>query len=278
MTPTRKGRPSHTIIFTLVGLALAAAFAVGLQARESANGAGRLYGYTMVNGPTSPECGFQYVDLEAKGSVVALERGRADADNDDRAAVIELSQPFELYQTPVRSLVVSGNGYLAVADSLGQDDGTDYSNDCGLPVQADNPRASHNRIYVYHDDLRPQQGGQMRQAYFPSCPRASAAGAPEACTVVEWNRFERVEPIPSSRPLRVQAVMYHASQSVALQYASLDDSQGSQATVGLQGFDGRAATEASCNRGRQVAAGQAVCFFDPRHPPAQRLASRPGRD
>lgn len=267
MTLPRKTRSSQPIIATLVCLALAAAFAVGLQARERANSKDRLYGYTVLDGGSSPSCGFDYIDMAASGRPLALRSGRADADSDDRAGVVKLAEPFELYQTPIRSLVVSGNGYLAVAESLEQEDGTDFSNDCGLPVRADNPAASQNRIYVYHDDLRPQQGAEVLQAYFPTCPRASASGLAEACTVVEWNGFERVEPIRSTRPLRMQAVMYHASQAIALQYASVDDSQAGQATIGLQGFDGRTATEAGCNRRHQVASGQAMCFFDPRHRP-----------
>ena len=112
----------------------------------------------------------------------------------------------------------------------------------------------------------------MATRFVSGHPRPSLSPSPESCTVVEWNRFERAEPIPSTRPLRVQAVMYHASQAIALQYASVDDSQASQATIGVQGFDGRAATQAGCNVRRQVAAGQAVCFFDPRHRPSERIA------
>lgn len=272
MTFPGKGRSSQPIIATLACLAFAAAFAVGLQARERANNANQLYGYKLLEGPASPSCSFEYINLASTASTVVLDRSRADAAIDDQAALVALVEPFELYQTPVGSLVVSGNGYLAAANSLHEEDGTDFSNDCGLPVRADNPAASQNRIYVYHDDLRPQRGAHVRQAHFTDCPRRSASGAPESCTVIEWSRFERAEPIPSTRPLRMQAVMYHASQAIALQYDSVDDSQASQATIGLQGFDGRTATEAGCNRRKRVVPGQALCFFDPRHPPAEPTA------
>jgi hypothetical protein len=69
-------------------------------------------------------------------------------------------------------------------------------------------------------------------------------------------------------------VLYHASHEIALQYASVDDSKGAQATVGLQGFDGRAGRQAACNRGGQVQPGRAVCFYDPRQrPDRQALAA-----
>ncbi|WP_146910278.1 hypothetical protein [Arenimonas daejeonensis] len=81
--------------------------------------------------------------------------------------------------------------------------------------------------------------------------------------MIEWNGFERAGPIPSTVPLVAQAVLYHDSHEIALQYASVDDSLGGQATVGLQGLDGRAARTLGCNAPRLVRARQAVCFFDP---------------
>ena len=62
--------------------------------------------------------------------------------------------------------------------------------------------------------------------------------------MVEWSGFERAGPLHSSQPLHAQAVLYHGSHEIALQYASVDDSRGGQATIGLQGFNGRAAREA----------------------------------
>lgn len=260
-------RQYNSLRWQLAGLVAAAAIAVGLQARESAQGTDALYGYTVVDSGGAGACGYDYIDLGARGQAVALEPGQSAAASDDRAGLVPLAQPFELYQSPAESLVASGNGYLAVAGSLDQEDGSDFSNDCDLPVLADNANASQDRIYVYHDDLRPQAGGGIRQAHFPDCPRPAAWGGPQACTVVEWRGFERAGPIPSSQPLRAQAVLYHRSQEIALQYASVDDSHAAQATIGLQGFGGRVAKQAACNDRRRVAARQAICFFDPRHRP-----------
>lgn len=260
------------LLFKLLGLTLAAAVAVGLQARERSMQSDNLYSYAVAESPADATCGFDYIELGDAARPLPLRSGHARADADDGGAVVVLRQPFELYQSPVRSLVVSGNGYLAAADSLAVEDGSDFSNDCTLPARADNPSASQNRIYVYHDDLRPQAGGAVRQDYFDTCPRMAASGAPEACTVVEWDRFERASPVPSTQPLQVQAVLYHRTHEIALQFGSMDDSRGAHATIGLQGFDGRTARLASCNSARQPASRQAVCFFDPRHRPGQRLA------
>ena len=170
MTLLLQGRPTRPLLITLICLVLAAAFAVGLQARERASNQERIYRYTVLDTPSSQACRFDYIDLGEDTPALPLLPGRAGAAADDGATLVTLAEPFELYQTPVQALVVSGNGYLAAADSLAQDDGTDFSNDCSLPERADNPAASHNRIYVYHDDLRPQRGGEVRQRYFPACP------------------------------------------------------------------------------------------------------------
>lgn len=274
LLPNRNTRPhgdltARSLARTLAVLLAGAALAVGLQAREGAHA--NFYAYGLSSSEDGDLCDYDFVSLDAVGQPVPMSAGPGAA-GDDRGAVVLLGQPFEFYQSLSHSLVVSDNGYLAVADTLEREDGSDFSNDCGLPVLADNQAASQNRIYVYHDDLRPQPEGGLRQAWFPACPRAAGSGRPEACTVIEWNRFERAGPIPSTVPLVAQAVLYHDSHEIALQYASVDDSQGSQATVGLQGFDGRTARQASCNAPRQIKARQAVCFFDPRRRPAAAIA------
>jgi hypothetical protein len=255
------------LVIKLMGLTVAVVVAVGLQASERSSHKSDLYGYALSNSAHSPSCAYEFVDLDETGQELTLVAGHPRAAADDRAALLTLARPFELYQSPAQTLVVSENGYLALADSLKVEDGSDFSNDCSLPIRPDNPSATPNRIYVYHDDLRPRADSSVRQAYFTACPRNSAAGTPEPCTVVEWNGFERTGPIPSTQPLRAQAVLYHDSHEVALQYASVDDSAAAQATIGLQGFDGRTARQASCNTRGRVGASQAICFHDPRRPP-----------
>ena len=268
-----------SLMLRLFGLALAAAIAVGLQAGERASGGADLYGYALVDSDLGPTCRYDYVDLGEGADVLALAPGHPAAASDDLAAVLPLAEPFEFYQLPNQALVVSANGYLAAAASLEAEDGSDFSNDCSLPARADNATAVQDRVYVYHDDLRPQPGGSIRHAYFPTCPRPSADGVAEACTVVEWNRFERATALQSSQPLRAQAVLYHASHGIAMQYASVDDSRAAQATIGLQGLDGRTARQAGCDLPDRVKPRQAVCFFDPRHRPAgaRRAVARAGQ-
>lgn len=261
-------RDRASLLLKLFGLALAAAIAVGLQASERANGDADLYGYALVDSELGPACAYDYIDLGEDAQALALVPGHPAAASDDLAAVLPLAEPFEFYQLANEALVVSANGYLAAASSLASEDGADFSNDCSLPARADNARAVQDRIYVYHDDLRPQAGGEIRHAYFPACPRAGATDRAEPCTVVEWNRFERATALQSSQPLRAQAVLYHHSHAIALQYASVDDSRAAQATIGLQGLDGRTARQVGCDLQDAVQPRQAMCFFDPRHRPS----------
>lgn len=249
----------------LVAILLATIFAVTLQAQERLSASRDLYGYTQFETPQPGYCHFNYVDLDSSGTPLVMVPGHPSAEPDDRAAVLTLQTPLELYQVPVQSLVVSENGYLAVADGFEQEDGADFSNDCPLPALPDNARASLDRIHVYHDDLRAQAGGNVRHAYFPTCPRVSDTGAREACTVVEWNGYEQMTPLPSMSPLRAQVVLYHGSHQIAMQYDSVDDSGGQSATIGLQGIEARTAKMAGCNTPNKAVAKRAICYFDPRY-------------
>lgn len=259
MTTSRR-----TLTLQLAGLGCSVALAVGLQAHETAD-AGENHRYAATRSGTSPACGYDYIELGAAARTLTL-KPRPGAEPDDGAASLKLMRPFTLFGVEHGALVVSANGYLAAAASLDAEDGSDFGNDCPLPHVADNAVATQDRIYVYHDDLRPRRdsGGQVRVAFFHDCPRAPAGDRREACTVVEWNGFERSGPLLSTQPLRAQAVLYHDSGQIVMQYASVDDSRGSSATIGLQGRGGLVASTSTCNEPESVRARQAVCFASPR--------------
>ena len=235
----------RTLVGMLAALAAATALAVGLQAHEGVDGGRSLYRYTVLRSDASPACEYRYIELGPAGRTLSMQAAPG-AEADDGGVLLTLERPFELYQTRHPSLVVSANGYLAAASTLDVDDGGDFSNDC---------------------PLRRDGGGQVRHAYFPTCPRDGGGTQPEGCTVIEWNGYERSGPLLSTQPLRAQAVLYHDTLQVAMQYATLDDSRAASATIGLQGFGGRSASAAGCDAVDTVRARRAVCFFDPRHTP-----------
>src|SRR6185436_12715077 len=121
------------------------------------------------------------------------------------------------------------------------------------------------RVYVYHADLDgAPNGGSMYAQYYVSCPRASESGVREACTVLQWKNWAL---LGQSGALDVQAVLYHATYEIALQYSGLDASQGNSATVGIQGPNATSGVAYGCGGSRPVQAGKAVCYFAPRYPP-----------
>jgi hypothetical protein len=249
---------------------LALIFSTVAHARDA--GSFDRYGYLNYES-SSAQCGYQYVDASG-GNLLGLTPASAMAPaSDDGAALLTLAMPFELYGVSGNALIASSNGYLAAADDLAREDGGDFSADCPLPAIADNVAATQSRIYVYHADLDGAPNtGSMFSRYFPSCPRTSDSGIDEACTVVQWQNWAlRGQP----GALDMQAVLYHATFEIALQYQALDASSGSTATIGTQSDNATSGNALGCAGSRSMAPATALCIFDPRFPPgSQGIADR----
>lgn len=242
--------------------ALAMAGSVSAQPREASSF--DHYGYQARFGD-SAQCPYEYVDAGG-GDLLTLTAASANAPaSDDGAALVPLAAAFELYGVSLQTLVASSNGYLAAADALTTEDGADFSADCPLPAIADNAQAAQSRIHAYHADLDAEpNGGALHTQYFASCPRASDTGAAEACTVVQWRDWSLRG---HSGSLNMQAILYHSSFEIVLQYQSLDSSLGSTATVGVQGPDAISGLATGCAGNRPLTPAMSVCLFDPRYPP-----------
>jgi len=221
------------------------------------------YGYTFHDS-LGAQCPAQAIDISAAAPLALTAASGDYGARDEGAVVVPLSQPFQLFGTPLGALVASSNGYLAAADSLAAENGADYRSACPLPAIGVNGPAAQARIYVYHDDLSGDIGaGSMRTQFFAQCPRASDSGAAEACTVVDWDDWGT----PLAGGLAMQAVLYHTSWEIALQYRSLDPSAGATATVGVQDPANARGAAARCGGTRPIPAPGAICVFDPRFPP-----------
>ena len=105
--------------------------------------------------------------------------------------------------------------------------------------------------------------GSVRSQYFAMGPRPSDSGAIEACTVVDWSNWGKV----GTSGLSMQAVLYHQSWEIALQYTALDPSAGASATVGVQDPAQEWGVAARCGGTNPIPAPGAICLFDPRFPP-----------
>ena len=247
----------------IASLGLLAAATAAAQTRSSGNV--DAYGYVVADSGALT-CPIQFVDIASQGVALALSSDdNAVAAADDGGGALALSAPFELYGHATPSIVVSSNGYLAAAAGLDEEDGRDFSNDCPMPAVPDNPHAQARRIAVYHDELDGQaSGGQILSNYFATCPRPAASGASEACTVIQWDNWRKLN---DPATLRFEAILYHTSFEISLQYHDVDSSQGASASVGLQDPAAGTAAVYGCNGSQPIAAAHAVCFFDPRFPP-----------
>jgi hypothetical protein len=224
------------------------------------------YGYRAFDS-SGPQCGYGYVDASA-GSLLNLTAASAAASaSDDGGAVVNLIAPFQLYGVSANALVASSNGYLAAASDLSAEDGGDFSGDCPLPAIADNAAATQSRIYAYHADLDGAPNvGSMYAQYFATCPRAGEFGITEACTVVQWQNWAMRS---QTGALNMEAVLYHTTFEIAVQYQTLDASQGAAATIGTQSNNATSGNAYGCGGGRALTQAVAVCFFDPRYVPVQ---------
>ena len=229
------------------------------------------YGYEAYVG-NSAQCGYDPIDIGTGDLLVLTAASESAAASDDGAALVTLAAPFELFGVSLSALVASSNGYLAAADALASEDGADFSGDCPLPAIADNARATQARIYAYHADLdAAPNGGTLHTQYFAACPRAGDIGIAEACTVVQWRDWSLRG---QTGALNVQAILYHTTFEIALQYQTLDASLGSTATFGVQAADADSGLAAGCDGSRALSPAMAVCLFDPRHLPEPGIVDR----
>ena len=260
-------QPGSMRRLVLVALALGAALPVAAQSgRPDVPSILDPYGYLVVD-QQDPRCAFDFVDISVGGDPVQFSGGGADPE-DEGGALVVLDDAFELYGAAVTSFVVSANGYLAVASSLADEDGGDFSNDARLPAIPDNPPASPARLLPYHDDLTGSPaGGAASSRHFADCPRPSEALGSEACTVVQWSDWSSS---PVGEPFALQAILYHQSFQIAFQIRP-GPSGLAGGTIGIQNAAARLASQYG-GPGLVLAADTAVCFFDPRHPPGGPVA------
>jgi len=257
---------THATIGT--GLFLAAMLAAvgvplvpSVSARPAAPPAPDSFGYRVFD-QDDVECGFDFVDLQTGGTPIDFTTSGVEPALDDGAALVPLSEPFELYGQLLANVVLSSNGYLAAAATLGSEDGGDFSNDTVLPAIPDNTLGVPARVLAYHDELSGlESDGAAYQGYFPVCPRSSEAIGAEACTVLQWTGWAARG---GGNPFDAQIVLYHRSFEIALQLRP-GTSTLSGGTIGIQNHN--ATTGLQYRPDDPISTDAAICFFEPRFPP-----------
>ena len=194
------------------------------QAREI-NYANDKYGYLYNN-----SCQFEYVDINSQATTLTLTAsGLADA-GDDGGSVINLLADFQFYDKTYNAIVVSSNGYIAFADSLNQESGGDFSNDCLLPSVPDTPPVSLARILPLHDELEKSATGIIQTAFYSQCPRTTGQ-ALQACTIIEWVDWKIRNQI---EVFSFQVILYHQSADIVFQYNTPTPINITSASIGIQ--------------------------------------------
>jgi uncharacterized repeat protein (TIGR01451 family) len=244
-----------------VALAMILAAAGIGAAREDLPADPDSYGYRVFE-QGDAECSFSFVDISAGGSAVAFSPSGVAPADDDGGALIALTLPFELYGESSQSVVMSSNGYLALASSLGGDAGGDFSNDAHLPAVPDQAPGSAARIMGYHDDLSGfDTAGSAYQQHFASCPRAAGSLIDEACTILQWTDWA----FPGGGDaFDLQVILYHQTFEIVVQLRPGVGSL-SGGTLGIQ--NASAATASQYRPDFVASTDTAVCFFEPRYPP-----------
>lgn len=225
------------------------------------------FGYRLRSSPHAA-CPAQWVDIQAGTPLALVAAGDAAAADDDGGAVLQLPLPMRFYGQAHAAVVVSSNGYIAFADGLDDEDGGHWRSDCPLPAIPDNRRARFARINALAADLERGALGDLRWDHFADCPRPAARGA-DACTVVQWLRWQRRG---TQGLVDMQVVLYHASGEIAVQYGSIDAAAGAGATFGIQDGDARSALQLACGEAQPPQPASAACYFD--DPPTFDIAIR----
>ncbi len=205
-----------------------------------------------VFGNTANLCVNQFIDISGTGSQLPWIASSPSfpAEDDGVTSPINLPISFNLYGSSHSQLVASSNGYLSVDINA---NGSDYDNDCPLPVLPDQDSTAA-RIMPMHDDL---VADRFYYQHFNNCPRPSETAGNIACDVFMW---DDVSFFNSNEDFRFQAILYAATSQWVFQFdgAGFD---GSGSTTGIQAGGATDALVYACNDADSLNGSTAVCLY-----------------
>jgi RHS repeat-associated protein len=211
--------------------------------------------YTYTN-PTAA-----YTQSTATRSFIPANTTVLSISGDEGVATVTLPFPVPLFGTPVSSLRVSANGFLASAE-----DGSEEWINTTIPTFD----APNGGIYPFWDDLYLDGSSTVRTA--------TIGTAPNRQFVIEWRNIRAT----STDVFSMEAVLAENGE-ISFNYANLDSNRerGDSATVGIEDTFGTQALTYSYNQ-PNLTAGTAVIYTpNPAYataPPAGLLASHTARN
>lgn len=200
-------------------------------------------------------CNFEYLNVQNEANTIFLTPSGSQVANDEGGGSLSLTEPFWFYNQAHNHLIVSSNGYLAFANSLSEENGGDFSNDCPFPSIPDNQPQSLQRIMPFHDDLESSKTGEIRSAYYINCPTTNSTGS---CTVIEWLNWH----IRGQNDVfSFQVILLHQTSEIKIQYTGSPPSD--SASIGFQQTELFSGVVLSCNQENLSLDGQAYCYQNP---------------
>ena len=212
----------------------------------ASNGGPDSFGYIYQDSDELDGPGFDFVDIVATGTAVAL-------DDDDYAGPFALDFDFPFYGNDQSEFYVGSNGLLAFGSGS-----SEWDNDCPLP-SANTP---HNLMALMWDDLDPYDTGDL--VYYqtlPSCPYGSGY-----CLVVQYENYHH---FPGGEAIAgaFEAILFD-NGNILIQFQDAGDEEGSGSTTGLENADGSdGLTYESCDTVGSLHDNLAICFQYPGSPP-----------
>ncbi len=215
------------------------------------------FGYAGFEGPDG-RCLFQAIDISGAGKILTLAQSGVEPASDEGVAAEILVVWFTFYDNTFTDVAVSSNGYVA----FGQDDGRDFSNDCPIPAVPGNDQTSPARVMALHDDLDGENSSILMD-YFAVCPRQSGTRADGACSVFQWQDWGYAY---REGTVTFQAILYHESGTIVVQYLQAPVEPALSATLGIQNGTSDSAVQMACDATVDLTRSRAVCFYRPDYP------------
>ncbi len=204
-----------------------------------------LFGYTYADSFEAQGPYFDWVDISATGTSVAL-------DDDDSDGPFPIGFTFNFYGVDQTEFYIHSNGFLSFGSGS-----TSWENQCALP----DTTTPNNIIPLMWDDLDPGDTADLvYYETFDSCPVGYGA-----CLVVQYENFHHY-PGGGAIAGTFEGIIFE-NGNVLIQFEDAGDNEGSGSTTGLENFDGTDGLGYStCNVAGHLEDSLAVCYAYPGNP------------
>lgn len=206
-------------------------------------------------------CERTFIDISTTGTeltIVDSNPNDAFPAQDEGAAAVNLSQPFDLYGRSISSLYLSTNGFISTNPS---ESGFDFDNDCpipALPNNSGNGSTTSARIIPMHSDLITQH---IYHQHFATCPRESGSAQAQSCDVFMYSDVDLFDQSNSTvEHFNFEAILYPEINLWVYQYDGTGFNPAAS-TIGIQNDNATDGVAFACNTADSINTQEAVCIY-----------------